>query len=469
MNARARLAGGRLFLGLLTMAGCDSGGTDRGTVPAVYTDVQQIFDMRCAGGSCHVGVQNPALLGGGLDLSAAQAAPCLIGKPSSQVSTWQRVQPGAPAQSYLMCKLDPTCSAQVGSPMPIGAPLTTAELDALRSWIAAGATGGATGACLSDPVTSDQQAPTFAGVTSAMPAPSSITLGWAAASDNVTPAGEISYLIYQTSQRGAQNFASPTYTTLPGVTSYAIGMLPINTQLFFVVRARDAAGNIDANKTELSATTPAMADVQPPTFAGLGSATAASLDITLSWAAGSDVVTPAGQLTYLIYQATATGGQVFTTPTYTTTAGATSFVARALNPNTTYFFVVRARDAAGNIDANKVERSAKTANSSLSSQVQPIFTAACTGGACHGNRNPAQGLDLSSAAASYANLVGVASSQCATTQRVKAGAPDQSYLMWKLQGSGPCFSGSQMPKGQPLSAADQGIIRSWILAGAPNN
>jgi hypothetical protein len=83
--------------------------------------VQQIFDMRCAGGSCHVGVQNPALLGGGLDLSAAQAAPCLIGKPSSQVSTWQRVQPGAPAQSYLMCKLDPTCSAQVGSPMPIGA------------------------------------------------------------------------------------------------------------------------------------------------------------------------------------------------------------------------------------------------------------------------------------------------------------------------------------------------------------
>jgi hypothetical protein len=44
-----------------------------------------------------------------------------------------------------------------------------------------------------------------------------------------------------------------------------------------------------------------------------------------------------------------------------------------------------------------------------------------------------------------------------------------SYLMWKLQGSGPCFTGSQMPKGTPLSAAQINLISSWITAGAPNN
>lgn len=163
------------------------------------------------------------------------------------------------------------------------------------------------------------------------------------------------------------------------------------------------------------------------------------------------------------------GGQVFTTPAYTTQPGATSYTVSGLAPNATYYFVVRAQDGAGNIDMNRIERSARTASVTLSGQVQPIFTRDCTSGACHGSRNPAQNLDLSSAAASYMNLVNVASAQCAMTKRVLPSQPDMSYLMWKLVGSGTCFSGSRMPKGAPLSAADQATIRGWIAAGAPNN
>jgi hypothetical protein len=53
---------------------------------------------------------------------------------------------------------------------------------------------------------------------------------------------------------------------------------------------------------------------------------------------------------------------------------------------------------------------------------------------------------------------------------VLPGQPDQSYLTFKLQGSGPCFSGVRMPRGSTaLSATQMQLIRDWITNGAPNN
>jgi hypothetical protein len=433
--------------------------------------VQAIFSSRCAGGGCHIDSTNPPILGGSLDLSPAQAGPCIINVAADQSPTQQRVVPGSPDMSYLLCKVDPSCTAILGSRMPLGAPLSSDDVAVLRAWIQEGAQGAATGTCNTAPTGGgpDTAPPTFPGATSATSAPNSITVKWSAATDNVTTADQIVYQVYQSATSGGQNFSSPSFTTAPGATSYSAGMLPINTRYYYVVRARDQAGNVDTNKVEVSATTPATSDMQAPTFAGLTSAAASGISITLSWNAASDAVSGAAQSTYLIYQATTMGGQVFTTPTYTTQPGATSYTVTGLAPNTTYYFVVRAQDGAGNIDMNRIERSAKTASVTLSGQVQPIFTRDCTSGACHGSRNPAQNLDLSSAAASYMNLVNVASGQCAMTKRVLPSQPDMSYLMWKLMGTGTCFSGSRMPKGAPLSAADQATIRGWIAAGAPNN
>ena len=51
-----------------------------------------------------------------------------------------RVEPGRPDRSYLYCKLQPDCPDRVGARMPAdGAPLSTADLEAVRRWIAAGA------------------------------------------------------------------------------------------------------------------------------------------------------------------------------------------------------------------------------------------------------------------------------------------------------------------------------------------
>lgn len=315
----------------------------------------------------------------------------------------------------------------------------------------------------------DTTPPMFAGASSATSAPNSITVNWSAAQDNVTPAAQITYLVYQSSTPGGENFAAPTYTTAAGALSFSIGKLPINTTYHFVVRARDAQGNIDANKFEVKATTPATSDMQAPTFAGLTSATVSGTAVTLNWNAATDNVSPASSILYLIYQATASGGQNYASPTATTVPGATSQTITGLTPGTSYYFVVRAQDQAGNTDANKVEKSGVVTAPSFAANVQPIFTANCLTNACHAGANPAQGLALTSASVSYSNLVNVSSGQCPTVKRVLPNQPTMSYLMWKLQGAGACFSGSRMPKGAPLAAADLATVSGWISAGALNN
>lgn len=459
-----------LVLGL-ALSGCSKEPpsllSDLGTSNA---GVQQLFEARCSGASCHIGAASPAE---GLELTAGVALINLVNVPAVQDAQRMRVKPGQPDVSYLLCKVDPACSPILGARMPLGVPLTAAEIKLIRDFILSNPQGGSgpDGGAVTDAGVpqSDVTPPTFAGATAAQSAPNAITVRWNAATDDTSLASSLTYLLYQASSPAGQSYAAPSFTTPPGATSFSVGKLATNTSYYFVVRARDEAGNIDTNKVEVSAKTPANSDTMPPTFAGLATATAAGTDVTLSWSAGSDNVSLPADLVYLVYQATSAAGENFTAPTYTTVPGATSYKVTGLLPNTTYYFVVRAQDTAGNIATSTVEKSAKTLSVSLATQVQPIFTAKCASAACHSGARPAQGLSLSSAATSFAALVNVSSTECAANKLVAPTLPDQSYLVWKLQGTGPCFLGSQMPKGQPLAAADIATVRSWILAGAPNN
>jgi hypothetical protein len=316
----------------------------------------------------------------------------------------------------------------------------------------------------------DGTPPTFGGAASATTlSPGSILLGWGPASDDVTPPSGIEFLIYQAASPGGQSFAAPSYVTAPGVPSFTVTGLSPSTAYYFVVRARDGAGNVDGNLAEVNATT--GADVTAPSFAGAASAVASSpTAIALDWNSATDDVTPGAGIVYLVYRAGAPGAQDFATPTYNTLPGATSFTAGGLASGTPYYFVVRARDGANNVDGNTVERSAETPTTvSFAADVQTIFDANCTTG-CHGSGNPPEGLDLSDAPTSYAHLVSVFSTQCTTTLRVEPRQPDRSYLVHKLEGMGPCFIGQQMPRsGPPLPQAQIDKIRAWIAEGARNN
>ncbi len=105
----------------------------------------------------------------------------------------------------------------------------------------------------------DTIAPTFAGLQSAFactPGPqrpgqtTPFTLGWQAAKDNITPASEIVYDVFMSTTSGGEDFSHPNWTTTPGVTTFKTPGLASHGTFYFVVRARDQAGNEDQNKVE---------------------------------------------------------------------------------------------------------------------------------------------------------------------------------------------------------------------------
>ncbi|HSN30885.1 MAG TPA: hypothetical protein VLT45_31570 [Kofleriaceae bacterium] len=111
-------------------------------------------------------------------------------------------------------------------------------------------------------------------------------------------------------------------------------------------------------------------------------------------------------------------------------------------------------------------------NVSFKNQILPLLTASGTGcisSQCHDATLPQQGLDLTATKA-YNDIVGVTASQCTSEKLITPGAPDQSYLITKLVGSGTCYTGSQMPKTEPaFTAAQIQLFRDWTTNGAPNN
>lgn len=94
-----------------------------------------------------------------------------------------------------------------------------------------------------------------------------------------------------------------------------------------------------------------------------------------------------------------------------------------------------------------------------------VFGARCSG--CHtggGVALPAS-MNLSTASATHAALVGVASVEVPSLQRVNPGNPNNSYVIHKLEGTHTV--GDRMPQGGPfLDTATINQVRAWITAGA---
>ena len=89
---------------------------------------------------------------------------------------------------------------------------------------------------------------------------------------------------------------------------------------------------------------------------------------------------------------------------------------------------------------------------------------------CHAgaNPNPLEDLDLTSAEASFASLVGVESSQAAPRVLVVESDSESSYLVNKLTGVDIAPMTLLMPIGAPEPICDAKIdgVRAWIDAGA---
>jgi len=104
----------------------------------------------------------------------------------------------------------------------------------------------------------DRTPPVFAGIQSATTClggpiggdrPIHYQLAWDAAHDNKTPAARLVYDVYVGAREGAR-FAHLKWTSKPGATSFRTPKLSSAKTYWFLVRARDAAGNRDGNRHE---------------------------------------------------------------------------------------------------------------------------------------------------------------------------------------------------------------------------
>jgi len=130
--------------------------------------------------------------------------------------------------------------------------------------------------------------------------------------------------------------------------------------------------------------------------------------------------------------------------------------------------------AAGNgegLDANgqpigAVPPPNQTLTATFASIQANIFTPICT--KCHAGAGAPEGLQLD-AQHSYSLLVGVPSTESPGVLRVKAGDPDSSYIVQKLEGA-PGIVGARMPfQGPYLAQSTIDVVRQWITNGAQND
>ena len=119
------------------------GGGTGGTGPftADFQSIQDnVFTPICS--PCHSGASAPK----GLMLDAAHSYNLLVGVPSTEVPTLDRVKAGDPVNSYIIIKLT-NGAGIVGSQMPLGEnPLPQATIDVIRQWITNGAPPATTAA-----------------------------------------------------------------------------------------------------------------------------------------------------------------------------------------------------------------------------------------------------------------------------------------------------------------------------------
>ncbi len=166
---------------------------------------------------------------------------------------------------------------------------------------------------------------------------SSITISWAASTDNVGVAG---YYVYRNGSRLVISTSSALTAT-----TYTDSGLTWGTTYIYTVAAYDASGNISSQSSPVTATT--ISDIYPPSTPFLLSATTKSSgEIDITWSPSTDNVGVAG---YYIYRGGSQIAAVSSTPL--------AYKDTGLSAGTDYSYYIAAYDAAGNIslDSNSLD------------------------------------------------------------------------------------------------------------------
>ncbi len=228
---------------------------------------------------------------------------------SQTVTIPLRVESTLPVGTVLVNQLNPSESVTVQSGGITGKQITV-NVSANSSKIYAKAV-------------SDTTAPSVPGnVTAQAQSASSITVSWAASTDNV---GVTGYEVY----RGSTLVGSPVGTSFTDLN------LTANTAYTYTVRAVDAAGNRSAASPPATATTAAPDTTAPSVPQNVSAASTSAGTALVSWTASTDNVG-------------ITGYEIYRNGTLVGTTASVSYTDSGLAGGTSYSYTVKAFDAAGN-------------------------------------------------------------------------------------------------------------------------
>jgi chitodextrinase len=186
---------------------------------------------------------------------------------------------------------------------------------------------------ITTPVSADTAAPTApTGVKATVVSNYQIDLTWTAATDNV---GVVSYDIYVGISLQASNITA---------TSYSHTNLTPQTNYYYTIKAKDAAGNVSAPSAAVSATTASVTgDTEKPTApTNFKAIVDGPTKVSLSWGASTDNVGITGYR--LTRKPHYPSGSILATPGIS----AISYVDTSVSPNTPYSYFLEVFDAAGN-------------------------------------------------------------------------------------------------------------------------
>lgn len=348
--------------------------------------------------------------------------------------------------------------------------------------------------------TKDETAPVFSGCNAAAdPGATTATVTWDPANDDTTIPDDITYNVYAfTDPVDDQTLFGNPVGTFKGGTTGTVDGLKSKTTYYFVCRAQDVSGNEDQNLAFRTTTT--LVDSTPPVFKGISSTVVGSTTVTLKWDAATDDKTDPSQIVYLVYSSTdSTTIDKQTDPIVTSDPGATSIQVPDLKSATQYYFLVRARDKALNVDKNEQVAPVQTLVS-FNYDVQPILSTYCAKSGCHVPGNPPQGL-IMAAGFAYTYLVGQNAVEAPWMKRIDPtatgddGSADsplaKSYLINKILGvadqiqackspaNPPCVpAGYSAPVGSPVMPPigntrppeeARAVVVQWNREGAQNN
>jgi hypothetical protein len=320
----------------------------------------------------------------------------------------------------------------------------------------------------------DVEAPVFAGCKAAIGrSASSILVIWEPARDDIFQPEAITYNLYASETPDGFNLLAPDARITGPATSGTIPGLKRDTQYYVLCRAEDGSGNEDQNLRIQSART--KDDDVPPDFGGIiALSNLSSTTLDLSWVAATDNKTATKDIVYDVFVSKTSGDFDFEEgePWVTSPAGATGITVEALDPNTTYYFVVVARDEGGNRSVPQPEVVATTFVSFQVNVLGIFASKGCAVSGCHTGATPIAGLSLTGASA-YDDLVDVDAVTLPAYKRVVPGNPEDSHLVHRITGVFPPPNDppqARMPAdGNFLSDAQVAIIEAWITQGAENN